>query len=88
MTKIAENTPFKAKINGNSCILVVNDDSILVKFEKFHKSFSVCYEDMRCIQYTGDYTLINMIKNDRCMTYKITSSVAKKIYNQMMNKIK
>ena len=88
MPKIAENRPFKAKINGNSCILVVNDDSFLAKFEKFQKSFKVFYDDMRFIEYTGDYILINMIKNDGPMAYKITSSAAKKIYNEIMSKIK
>jgi len=50
-----KDTPFKARINGDRCVLVLGDDAIRIEFEKFQRPFLMEYGSVRCVQCFSTY---------------------------------
>ena len=79
-----EGTPLKASVNGNSCILVLKDDSIEIEFERLQKPLSVKYSSLRCVQAWNNTVLINADVGGKLMSYVIDSRQARKIHGLIM----
>jgi len=79
-------SPFKARINGNKCILIIENDGINIEFEKIQKHMVIKYCSMRCVQHWRESLLVN-IEDDRPMLYDIVTPMARKIYESVMEKI-
>ena len=82
--------PFRCRLNGNRCVLVVGNDSIRVDFERFQKPFRLPYATIRCVQFWDGTVLINAEvdgggdgRTGRLATYEITSSRAKTIHERI-----
>ena len=80
--------PFKAKIGGNPCLAIIDNNSISVKYEKYQKSFEIPHNSIRCIQQYRNVVLINAQKNDKLVVYVIDSPAAKKIFKKITEKSK
>ena len=79
--------PFRCRLNGNRCVLVVGSDSIRVDFERFQKPFRLPYAAIRCVQFWDGTVLVNAeVGSDgtgRLATYEITSPRAKTIHERI-----
>ena len=84
--------PFRCRLNGNRCVLVVGDDSIRADFERFQKPFRLPYAAIRCVQFWDGTVLINVESGSgngtgQLASYEITSSRAKTIHERIVAKI-
>ena len=85
---MVQDTPFKAKINGMPCVVVVRRGSMLASFEMRDRSLDIPYRDIRCVQYLKGHVLLNAEKDSRLVAYVISSPVARKIHNVLLESMK
>jgi len=82
-----KDTPFKARINGDRCVLVLGDDAIRIEFEKFQRPFIMEYGSIRCVQCFGKTMLINASRDTGLSTYCITSARIRRIHRAVLDRL-
>lgn len=88
MTSKDTTTPFQAKINGNSCIILVGDGSLDIQFRELQgSSLRIKYSAIRCIQLWGGTVLLNVSKDGTMVSYAVTAPAVKKLHALIMARL-
>ena len=85
---MVQDAPFKARINGMPCVVVMRRGNMLASFEMQDSSLGIPYSDIRCVQYLKGHVLLNAEKDGRLVAYVISSPMARKIHNILLESMK